>query len=71
LLLQICKANLLPCLRMDEFVLTSVFAAGLGAGAILNLLLLRTLFAPPFRIWPTPESGSWQSVTFWDCFAAA
>jgi hypothetical protein len=36
---------------MNEFVLTSfVFAAGLGAGAILNLLLLRTLFAPPFRI---------------------
>lgn len=45
-----------------------VFAAGLGAGAILNLLLLRTLFAPPFRIWPTPEPGSWQSLTFWGLF---
>ena len=45
-----------------------VFAAGLGAGAILNLLLLRTLLAPPFRIWPTPEPGSWQSLTFWTLF---
>jgi hypothetical protein len=45
-----------------------VFAAGLGAGAILNLLLLRTLLAPPFRIWPTPEPGSWQSLTFWGLF---
>lgn len=54
---------------MNEFVLTSfVLAAGLGAGAILNLLLLRTLFAPPFRIWPTPEPGSWQSLTFWGLF---
>jgi steroid 5-alpha reductase family enzyme len=44
------------------------FAAGIGAGAILNLLLLRTLFAPPFRIWPTPEPGSWQSLTFWGLF---
>lgn len=45
-----------------------VFAAGLGAGAILNLLLLRTLLAPPFRIWPTPEPGSWRGLTFWGLF---
>jgi len=45
-----------------------VFACGLGAGVILDLLLLRTLLAPPFRIWPTPEPGSWQSVTFWGLF---
>jgi protein-S-isoprenylcysteine O-methyltransferase Ste14 len=45
-----------------------VFACGLTAGLILDLLLLRTLFAPPFRIWPTPEPGSWQSLTFWGLF---
>jgi protein-S-isoprenylcysteine O-methyltransferase Ste14 len=51
---------------MNDFVSTSlVFAADLAAGATLDLLLLRTLFAPPFRIWPTPEPGSWQSLTFW------
>jgi protein-S-isoprenylcysteine O-methyltransferase Ste14 len=31
-------------------------------------LLLRTYLAPPFRIWPTPEPGSWQSLTFWGLF---
>ena len=45
-----------------------VFAAGLAAGVTLDLLLLRTLLAPPFRIWPTPEPGSWQSLTFWGLF---
>lgn len=45
-----------------------IFACGLAASLILNLLLLRTLLAPPFRIWPTPEPGSWQSLTFWGLF---
>ena len=45
-----------------------VFACGLPAGLILDLLLLRTFLAPPFRIWPTPEPGSWQSLTFWGLF---
>jgi protein-S-isoprenylcysteine O-methyltransferase Ste14 len=45
-----------------------VFAAGLAAGVSLDLLLLRTLVAPPFRIWPTPEPGTWQSITFWTLF---
>ena len=45
-----------------------VFAYGLTVGLILDLLLLRTLLAPPFRIWPTPEPGSWQSLTFWGLF---
>ena len=54
---------------MTDFVSTSiVFAAGLAAGATLDLLLLRTYLAPPFRIWPTPEPGSWQSLTFWGLF---
>jgi protein-S-isoprenylcysteine O-methyltransferase Ste14 len=52
-----------------DFVPTSlVFAAGLAAGITLDLLLLRTLLAPPFRIWPAPEPGSWQSLTFWGLF---
>jgi protein-S-isoprenylcysteine O-methyltransferase Ste14 len=45
-----------------------VFAAGLIVGVTLDLLLLRTLLAPPFCIWPTPEPGSWQSLTFWGLF---
>src|SRR6476660_5878990 len=45
-----------------------VFACGLSAGIILDLFLLRTLLAPPFRIWPTPKPGSWQSLTFWGLF---
>jgi protein-S-isoprenylcysteine O-methyltransferase Ste14 len=45
-----------------------VFTAGLLAGTILDLLLLRTLLAPPFRIWPAPEPGSWQSLVFWGLF---
>ena len=45
-----------------------VFVAGLAAGVTLDLLLLLTLLAPPFRIWPTPEPGSWQSLTFWGLF---
>jgi protein-S-isoprenylcysteine O-methyltransferase Ste14 len=54
---------------MLDFGITSlVFAAGLAAGVTLDLLLLRTYLAPPFRIWPTPEPGSWQSLTFWGLF---
>jgi len=54
---------------MTDFAVTSfVFAAGLIAGTTLDLLLLRTYYAPPFRIWPTPEPGSWQSLTFWGLF---
>ena len=41
-----------------------VFATGLIAGVTLDLLLLRTLLAPPFRIWPTPEPGSYE-VRVW------
>jgi steroid 5-alpha reductase family enzyme len=54
---------------MIDFGTTSLlFAAGLAAGTSLDLLLLRTYLAPPFRIWPTPEPGSWQSLTFWTLF---
>lgn len=54
---------------MTDVVVTSLaFAAGFIAGTTLDLLLLRTYCAPPFRIWPTPEPGSWQSLTFWGLF---
>ena len=54
---------------MIEFDYTSaVFALGLIVGVTLDILLLRTLLAPPFRIWPTPEPGSRQSLTFWGLF---
>jgi protein-S-isoprenylcysteine O-methyltransferase Ste14 len=45
-----------------------VFTAGLLAGLLLDFLLLRTYFVPPFRIWPAPETGGWQSLTFWGLF---
>jgi protein-S-isoprenylcysteine O-methyltransferase Ste14 len=48
----------------------SVFVVGLIVGITLNSLMLRILFFPPFRIWPTPGSGPWQSVTFWTLFRA-
>jgi protein-S-isoprenylcysteine O-methyltransferase Ste14 len=49
-------------------IISLLFAAGLAAGVTLDLLLLRTYHAPPFRIWPTPEPGSWQSLAFWGLF---
>lgn len=45
-----------------------IFAIGLAMGLTLNVLLFRTLFFPPFRIWPTPTPGTWQSITFWTLF---
>jgi protein-S-isoprenylcysteine O-methyltransferase Ste14 len=54
---------------MIDFSYTSVvFAVGLIVALTLDVLLLRTLLAPSFRIWPTPEPGSWQSLTFWGLF---
>ena len=45
-----------------------VFACGAVAGLVLDVLLLRTLLVPGFRVWPTPAPGSWQSLTFWGLF---
>jgi protein-S-isoprenylcysteine O-methyltransferase Ste14 len=45
-----------------------IFACGAVAGLLLDTLLLRTLLVSGFRIWPTPEPGSWQSLTFWGLF---
>jgi len=43
---------------MIDFDFTSLVFAGLVAGITLDVILLRTLLAPPFRIWPTPKPGS-------------
>jgi protein-S-isoprenylcysteine O-methyltransferase Ste14 len=49
--------------------MTSVlFAIGAVIAAALLGLLLLTLLLPPFRIWPTPGPGSWQSYVFWPLF---
>ena len=53
---------------IDPSFIHLVFAAGLIAAVTLDLLLARTLLAPAFRIWPTPEPGSWQSLSFWGLF---
>jgi len=53
---------------IDVSFTSLVFAVGLLAGTALDLLLVRTYLVPPFRIWPTPEPGSWQSLTFWGLF---
>lgn len=47
---------------------TLLLAAGTVAGAILIVLLGLTLTGGPFRIWPTPGKGTWQSLLFWFLF---
>ena len=47
---------------------TVVFLIGAGMAAVLLGLLVLTLLLPPFRIWPTPGTGSWQSYVFWPLF---
>jgi protein-S-isoprenylcysteine O-methyltransferase Ste14 len=45
--------------------------AGLTAALVLIGLLGTSWHVPNLRIWPTPESGSWQSVLFWTLFRAS
>jgi protein-S-isoprenylcysteine O-methyltransferase Ste14 len=45
-----------------------VFLVGSAVAAVLLSLLILTLLSPPFRIWPTPGAGSWQSYVFWPLF---
>jgi protein-S-isoprenylcysteine O-methyltransferase Ste14 len=60
-------------------VTAAVFAIGATAAVMLLGLLVLTLVAPAFRIWPTPGPKTWQSYVFWPlfrglnalCFAAA
>jgi protein-S-isoprenylcysteine O-methyltransferase Ste14 len=60
-------------------VTAAVFAIGAVVAVVLLGLLVATLLAPPFRIWPTPGEKTWQSYVFWPlfrglnalCFAAA
>ena len=45
-----------------------LFMIGAAVAAGLLGLLLLTLLFPPFRIWPTPGSGTWQGYVFWPLF---
>jgi protein-S-isoprenylcysteine O-methyltransferase Ste14 len=45
-----------------------LLAAGLVAAVPLLTLLLATRLLDRFRFWPTPGTGSWQSVLFWPLF---
>ena len=47
---------------------TVLFMIGAAVAAVLLGLLLLTLLFPPFRIWPTPGSGTWQGYVFWPLF---
>jgi protein-S-isoprenylcysteine O-methyltransferase Ste14 len=47
---------------------TVLFVTGAAVAAVLLGLLLLTLLFPPFRIWPTPGSGTWQGYAFWSLF---
>ncbi len=49
-------------------MITVLFAIGALAGALLIGMLLLTLLYKPFRIWPTPGSGSWQNIVWWPLF---
>ena len=45
-----------------------LFALGVVVAAVLLSLLILTMLFAPFRIWPTPGTGSWQSYVFWPLF---
>lgn len=45
-----------------------LLTAGVTAGILLVSLLLVTIANGPFRVWPTPGDGTWQSLTFWFLF---
>jgi protein-S-isoprenylcysteine O-methyltransferase Ste14 len=47
---------------------TVLFMIGATVAAGLLGLLLLTLLFPPFHIWPTPGSGTWQGYVFWPLF---
>ena len=52
----------------DERMAMAVLGIGGVIGAALLALLTATLIAPPFRLWPTPGPGTWQSYVFWPLF---
>ncbi|MBN9279041.1 MAG: isoprenylcysteine carboxylmethyltransferase family protein [Hyphomicrobium sp.] len=47
---------------------TAALVIGLAVAGMLLCLLLLTLLASTFRIWPTPGPGTWQSYVFWPLF---
>ena len=36
--------------------------------ALLNVLLLLTIFSRRIKLWPAPHNGCWQSYVFWPLF---
>lgn len=49
-------------------MMIAIFGAAFAALAVLNVLLLATVFTDSFKLWPTPGKGSWQNFTFWPLF---
>ncbi len=47
---------------------TILHAVAGAVAVVLIALLVLTILAPRFRIWPTPGPGSWQSYVFWPLF---
>jgi len=45
-----------------------IFDVAFAALAILNGLLLLTVFSSSIKLWPTPSATSWQHYTFWPLF---
>lgn len=48
--------------------LNLVFPVAALALAVLNILLLLTVFTDLLKLWPTPSTTSWQHYTFWPLF---
>lgn len=47
---------------------TALFVLGAVVATVLLCLLVLTVLAPSFRIWPTPGPKTWQSYVFWPLF---
>jgi protein-S-isoprenylcysteine O-methyltransferase Ste14 len=45
-----------------------LFTIGALVATLLIGMLLLTLLYKPFRIWPTPGTGSWQNYVWWPLF---
>ena len=45
-----------------------IFDVAFAALAILNVLLLLTVFSSSIKLWPTPSTRSWQHYAFWPLF---
>ena len=46
----------------------ALFLAGALVAVTLLVLLVLSLVAPQYRVWPTPGDGSWQGYLWWPLF---